>query len=177
MRVCLFTAVLCFAFSSCSAVERHTYFTAALDPSFAGPPDHVTFKAGDRWLTVDTDQGFEPYLVGPWFASVIPVFPLTWLVKALPPHYLALTFDADPTTLRYLRSANLLVLVASNPKSSQTLGGALGRHALPNQARFAVDPRALTSFTLRLPRLGNPADDFDVPFTRAERWAWVQHMP
>jgi hypothetical protein len=182
---------LLFVGSGCSVLERHSYFTAAVEPgllsgpaslpcgwkNFSGPPNRVTYRAADRWLTIDADQAAEPYLLGPWIASIIPVFPFTWLLQALPPHYLFVTFDADPVTLRYLRGQNFLVLVPANPKPPHVVGGALGRYAAPNQARFPVDPRHLEMFTLRVLQVGNPAADVDIPFVAAHRWAWVQYSP
>ena len=184
-------AALSLALLGCSVVEKHTYFTAAVEPSllsgpdrrpcawtnFASPPDRVTYRAGERWVSIDAEQDLDPYLFGPWFASVVPVFPVTWLVKGFSRHYLTLTFDGDPATLRSLRSIELLVLIPTEPKPLQVMGTFLGRYAPPNQARFPVDSRRVNLFTLRLPQVGNLADDFDIPFVKARRWAWVELTP
>ena len=190
-RAVVFTVILGIGSLGCGVLERQTYFTATVDPRLLsgpaklpcgwvdseGPPDRVTYRVGTLWVSIDAKQEVEPYLFGPWFASVIPVFPVTWLVEALAHHYLTLNFDADPATLPRLKSWNLLVLVPTNADSPRVVGTSLGRYASPHQARFPADWRSLETFTLRLPRVDNVAKDLDIPFVKARRWAWVQLSP
>ena len=108
----------------CSTVERRTYYEPLADPSkisgpaepscgwtnFGGAPDQYVATFTESPVKVTANQSIQPYLFGPWFASVLPVFPVTWLVEAFVNHDLEVQLSSSKPVLRPLAAMSRSVL-------------------------------------------------------------------
>lgn len=175
-------------FVSCSTIERRVYFSPVVDvansqgpqkpacgwKSFGGAPDTyiVSLNGGD--LVVTANESIQPYFWGPWFASVIPVFPVTWAVQMFgSPDLKVNVMVSDGSYVRMDKSLYTIKLITDGfsgyvkPSQYEVAAGMMS-------LEFPVPLSQLEHFTLRLTGVGEP---LDIPFQKASRWSWTQWTP
>ncbi len=189
MKIFLFIGF--FLLSSCSTVERYSYYTptegydSVSGPArqgcgmkkFGGGPDVALFTAGENEFKVESNYSFEPYLWGPWLITVVPVFPITWVVD------LALNPDLEvkvygPNTQGRLSGAQIDALVtlkngefiSLTPSSSQA--GVLGINTT-----FPIQSSKVESFILNIKGIKGIDGEVKITFNKTNRWAWSQWSP
>ena len=184
--------LLSFLITGCSTVERRGYFSPAVEEqnksgpkkptcgwaNFGGLPDTYVRKESNNTLTITADQYFHPYLWGPWFASVIPVFPITWMT---------MPFTNDELDIRVeIKSLN----ETQQPSFSVTPAGdntvviepasiKVDRHGDYTwySVRFPIKYGNLDRFVLHVRSNSKDIASVDIPFVKATRWSWTQWTP
>ncbi|WP_353163204.1 hypothetical protein [Salinisphaera shabanensis] len=173
------------AVAGCSTVERRTYYTPVAPRSqvsgpqephcgwvnFGGKPDQYETLINGASVALTANQRTHPYLFGPWFLSVIPVFPITWALDALVKDDLNIELSSKKPVLGALRSATFVV--ASNDHSVAPSKIQTSSHWL--RLTFPLDMTEVEQVLL----IGSQGEKqiLNVPLRKASRWAWVQYTP
>lgn len=170
-RLILLSAIL---LASCSTIDRRTYFSPQGElgehsgpkkqycgmHQFGNDPDKLTYEG----LTYNANESYEPYFWGPWLITVVPTFPVTWLVDIFVSPKLSLTVTTTSAEIKLPHTSEFVVVVnfGNNeirplfPESSTLIDGAL-------YLTFPVESEKVESFTLN-----------NVEFIKTVRWAWTQ---
>jgi hypothetical protein len=171
--------------SGCSTIDRRTYYepqvesTQASGPrklycgfmNFGGSPDTYEGNIDGHQIHVSVSESIAPYLWGPWFASVLPVFPITWVVKALDEDNIEVWVSSEDLDLEPLSRARFVAKFGE--KESLGAPQLRGPHAL--KVAFPIEKSDVQDFQL----VAEQSDTriLDVPFRRTARWAWSQWSP
>jgi hypothetical protein len=169
----------------CSTVERRTYYeplgdrskiSGPAEPScgwtnFGGVPDQYLATFADSPVKITANQGIQPYLFGPWFVSVVPVFPVTWLIEAFVKHELDVQLSSSKPVLRPLAAAQFVATVGSRKFSASSVDA--NEHFL--RLVFPIEASEIEQFVLTVQMEGKSI--IEVAFRRTARWAWTQWTP
>lgn len=167
--------------SGCSTVEKHVYYypktTASTEKnynlgcgftSFGGKPDSVIIELNHEiQFKIKTNSSFEPYLFGPSFLSVVPVFPITWVVDLL--------FDADLSIHSnkdiFIDNPHLIYIEQYNSQHSIIKPNQINQRHIT----FPIKVKDVENFTIvvNLPS----QTPIKIKFFKDSRWAWTQISP
>ena len=148
---------------------RHTTQTRRCGwTNLGGAPDNYLGSFATSPLTITANQDIHPYLFGPWFASVIPVFPITWLVEAFIDDDLSVDISGRDAGLSELGTATFIARVGSTNISPTSVKAS--EHFV--SLIFPVEDSEAKEFVLVATLKGETL--FEVPFKRTARWAWTQ---
>lgn len=176
-------------FVSCSTVEKRVYFSPSADqeslrgpakPScgwanFGGLPDTYIFKVDDKEISIQADENIHPYLWGPWFASVIPVFPITWAVEIFASNELMIRMHGDKQALANLSEKNVSISCYST--NERIRPESINKSGDNTTIIFPLDSRSVEEFYFHAIGLGKEKHEINVPFIRTYRWSWTQWTP
>jgi len=186
-ELCCLIAVL--ALSACSTVDRITYYSPmASSEKVSGPvapsQGFMNFDAEpDRYdsqgISITIANDTHPYLFGPWFVTVIPVFPISWLVDAFIDDSLKVhVFAAKDNYERLNDIENYRIIVNADTHAAKEirpskLESSGSKHVW---LTFPVAAGDFDSFVFML-----NSDDVDfksikVNFKYTSRWRWKQYV-
>jgi hypothetical protein len=190
--------LLCILFSGsfltgCSTVERYVYYSPqvafhtqkpeSLSPgakTVQGLPDR--YMKADSYLTVTANQRYEPYLWGPWFITVVPVFPLTWLAELVKSN--KVTIKVTYSTVSELANEAPTFSISEINNTSEVLKPATVERneswhdkTITYTVRFASNFRKVDAFIFHIQGGIKYVDSLDIPYVRTSRWAWSQLDP
>jgi hypothetical protein len=171
--------------ASCSTIDRRTYYEPLADErhvsgpdspacgwaNFGGAPDTYEGILDGHQIRVSANQDFHPYLWGPWFASVLPVFPITWIVDAFIGDSMKVWVASNDLRLEPLSQAHFIAKIGDREITGTS--ALLSEHYV--KVVFPIEDSDVDDFLL----IVNQADKrlLEVPFRRAARWAWTQWTP
>jgi len=180
--------------TGCSTVESREYFSPNVDQqhksgpetpfcgwaNFGGFPDSYVITHGNNKVTVTANQNFHPYLWGPWFASVIPIFPITWITELFVSDDLDITvlIEGKNVTEKWVSSFSISTPGNDNfvVKPSRVKMNVYGENRWV-YVKFPIDYGSIEKFVLHVNSSVEEIDSFDVPFIKAHRWSWTQWTP
>lgn len=191
--------------TGCSTVERYSYYTPEAPPSnvvgprkpgcgwmnFGGLPDEYKAVIGTNTVFVSAYQDIHPYLGGPWFASVIPVFPPitsvvraslavlggSWVEEVLMNDNLRIEiYSTAPNIVPLFEGARFTVTISQS--GGESIGIAASSVTTRDRAVtlvFSTDETQTVRFIFQV--LRGQELMIEVPFKKAGRWAWTQWTP
>ncbi|VAW51203.1 hypothetical protein MNBD_GAMMA05-1057 [hydrothermal vent metagenome] len=184
------TVLLALLLSGCSTIERRDYYTPSTTPNntegptqpacgfsnFGGMPDTYSTTINNNTIKVTTNQNFHPYFWGPWFLTIIPVFPITWVAEIFVNDDLQISIYIDGK--QKIPEENFSFSITTNskdkelkPSNSSTYNGdGYTYHYLT----FPIDYDEIDDFILNI---NNDSDNLVIPFKEASRWSWSQWTP
>jgi len=185
MRLALLVVAFLVA-AGCSTVDRRTYYQPLGDQSnitgpkepfcgwtnIGGAPDTYIASFAEQQILITANQDIHPYLFGPWFASVVPVFPITWIIEASVEDQLEVELSSSKPILEPFAKAAFAARVGSKNISPTSVVSA-GDHFI--NLTFPVKDSATTEFVLIATLEGKQI--IEVPFKRTARWVWTQWTP
>ncbi|MDM4770550.1 hypothetical protein [Solimonas sp. SE-A11] len=182
MRAAILLAVALLA--ACSTLDRRSYYQPVAEPAQLSGPERLpcgfanlgggptTYEHDDgvSRFSISAGQDVHPYLFGPWFISVIPVFPITWIAELfiddrLVVHLVRHEGGVDPLGARFVAR------IGDKDLPAQTR--MLGRDRM--ELTFPVRDSETKDFVLMGELDGKPL--LSLPFKRTARWAWTQWTP
>lgn len=189
----LFALLTLFVTTGCSTVEKRGYFYPDVDikhkvgpkkpdcgwMNFGGLPDTYVSSENENELTVSAYQYFHPYLWGPWFASIVPVFPLTWITEL---------FINDELEI-FVRINNKVLSEIETPGFSITSLGETQSMLMPSSVKphigesssftvkFPVDYGDIDKFVFHISSRSKSVETADIVFVKTSRWSWTQWSP
>jgi len=181
--------------TGCSTVDRLVYYSPESDrgntsgpkrPSsgwlnFGGDPDTYT----DKNIDIKTDHDTQPYLWGPWFVSIVPIFPVTWVAKVFSDDSLEIRLESSVVDFTNTLNKNELYHVQYVVPPNTTVTAQASKVAAygsiseyPNRsyliARFPLGNKKLDSFILVIKSEDEFSKNIEVKFTKTSRWRWKQ---
>ena len=120
-----------------------------------------------------------PYLFGPWFVTVIPVFPISWLVDAFIDDSLKIqVFAAQDSYERLNNIENYSIIVNSGTQvvkeiSPIKLKSNGFRYV---ELTFPVNAGDFDSFTFMMRSNQKGSESIEVDFKYSSRWRWKQYV-
>jgi len=171
--------------TGCSTVDRRTYYEPLVDKSLVsgperlvcgwvnlgGAPDAYEGSLDGGEFRITTNQDIHPYLWGPWFASVVPVFPITWIVDAFIDDSLEVRIASSEALAKRLSQARFIAKIGTKEIA--------GTNALISKGyvkvKFSIDDSDAREFVLIT--FEGEERILEVPFHRTARWAWTQWTP
>lgn len=182
--------LLCFMGTvGCSSVNHYRYYTPqAADGEVSGPlkqpcgfarfgntPDRITLFINNNKMAIEAYQDLDVYLFGPWFVSVIPVFPISWVIDLFYSNNLAVAVYGDESFLSKLKSEQFEITIQKADKSVEIIRSSHvnigGREA---RVIFPMNYREVDHFVLLIKDLTNPGQITEVLFKNATRWEHYQ---
>ena len=189
MRKTIFLILLLLV--GCSTIERRTYFSPSADPrllrgpekqacgwtNFGGLPDTIVFTVDDKDVSLKAYQNFHPYFWGPWFASIVPVFPLTWLIEPFVSDELTIRLDGAKETISDLKKENVSISFSSGNDTKNLQPQSINFNGYSTSIVFSVDYDSIEAFKLHINDLGQEKRTVEFPFIKTNRWSWTQWTP
>lgn len=177
----------------CSTIDRQTYYTASADPqllkgprrptcgwtNFGGLPDSYETKLNGANISVSAYQNFHPYFWGPWFASVVPVFPITWVVEPFVSDELVVRIDGDKKSISSIGTKNVAISVSRGKDTITIEPLSVDFSSNHNMATiiFPIDYDSVETFKLLITNINQEKQNIEVVFVKTSRWAWTQLTP
>jgi hypothetical protein len=176
----------------CSTVERYRYYSpdgpldSVREPAenpcgwknFGGQPDTFVHQSEREVIHFQAYQYTDFYLFGPWFASVVPVFPISWFIDLFLSSDLTVTAYPGRDLFDKLSAKDVLIKLDKPDGTPMTLYassisagfGVTGKTVI----KFPVNSTKLHHFTLRIENLDKTGDTLEIYFSKTVRWAWSQ---
>ncbi len=175
----------------CSTIERRSYYSPNVEPhhqsgpeepycgwsNFGGMPDKFVLKVDGKKLSVQAQQNFHPYFWGPWFASVIPVFPITWFVEMFVSDFLTISIYGDQELLSTITEEKIFITYESNIGDVSNSPATINFNNYRTKIVFSIDYSNVEAFSLYIDRVGQEQLKIEVPFVKTSRWSWTQWTP
>ena len=181
--------IFLFLLAGCSTVDKRMYFSPMADlqslrgpaePScgwtnFGGLPDTYVFNVDDKEFRIQAHQNIHPYLWGPWFASVVPVFPITWTVELFVSDELTIRMYGDKEALSKLSKEDVSITYSSANDRIRPMS--VKFNGYNTTIVFSLDYNYVDTFVLKVVGLGMEKREINVPFIKTNRWTWTQWTP
>ena len=172
----------------CSTIERRSYYSPNVDPShqvgpdeppcgwtnFGGKPDKYVSKIDNKIIHIEAQQKFHPYFFGPWFASIVPVFPFTWLAELFASDTLTIRIYGDKDILGSILKENVSISCVSNEGKVTHAPSTIDLTIYEISLEFPVDYNDVRVFSICIKDLGKEHIKVEIPFIRTSRWSWTQ---
>lgn len=137
---------------------------------FGREPDAMVLNG----LTFQSNQSFEPYLWGPWLITVVPVFPVTWVVDAFLDPELEIIVNGVSDNTELLKQADILLNAElENGQHREVIPESVSVSDNEVVIQFPVEANQVESFALSIKNI--ESNDIELKFTKTNRWAWTQH--
>lgn len=181
--------------TGCSTVDRLVYYSPESDRgnisgpkrpesgwlNFGGDPDTYS----DHGIEIKTDDDTQPYLWGPWFASILPIFPVTWAVKAFTDDSLEILLESSIIDFKNTLNKNEFYHVQYVVPPNTTLAAQASKVSAfgsiseyPNRsylrATFPLGNKQLDSFIFVINSKDEFGNNIEVKFDKNSRWRWKQ---
>lgn len=172
--------------SGCSTVDRYSYYSPDLSANlvsgpmkppcgwsnFGGKPDTFEQNVGGEVLSISAYQGTDVYLFGPWFVSVVPVFPISWMINLFVPDDLTISGNKFFSTL----AKEDVSITYDSPKGTPIVlhPAEIKRDQWGVDMIFPVKVSQVHSFTLHIKNSISPNEVIEIPFSKTARWTWKQ---
>ena len=175
----------------CSTVDRRLYYSPNVDvqyksgpekppcgwKSFGGLPDSYTLSKSDNKIIVSANQKLHPYFWGPWFVSVIPVFPITWIGELFVNNEIKVQATFEGSAF----NKELSFSIKSKEGDSEILpvevkpyfGDGYGAY----EVTFPIEYSSIHDFFLKIKSSIDGFENIEIQFNRTSRWAWTQWTP
>jgi len=177
----------CFLFSGCSTVEKRGYFTPEVDSNltagpekpfcgfanFDGMPDQYVSLVGEHKITVKAYQYYHPYMWGPWFVSIVPIFPITWVAEAFINDDLKVEVFVSNEAYIAKGIDSYFISYEENGKKVVKPYSVSIQQTI-TYIVFPVDSDKLEKFVFHMVGFKYSVD---IPFSKATRWSWTQWTP
>lgn len=175
--------------SGCSTIDRQVYYQPDVDASlrrgpdrlfcgfaqFGGAPDEYISLEENAKFSVTSYQNFHPYFFGPWFVSVVPVFPITWVTELFVSDNIDVRVMCKEEEFCEKEFGGFSISYVDGDKSTTIFPSLVeksGRHFL--NLKFPVDYTKIDRFTFNLKVHDK---EFHIPFSKTSRWSWTQITP
>lgn len=179
--------------SGCSIVDKQVYYTPEVEApyktgpqeplcgfnNFGGLPDKYLAEKNKISLSVTAYQNDHPYLWGPWFVSVIPVFPITWIAEAFVTDALDIevsfkekSFDDNEQIIFsvYLEDDNEMIMPVKVVPYSW--------NGYTNfSIKFPLEYDSIDKFVFNIKSNIKDMENIEIPFKKTSRWSWTQVTP
>jgi hypothetical protein len=171
---------------SCSTVERYTYYTPTSDKGvnegptkqwcgmaqFGKEPDAVVYSG----LTFQSNSSFEPYLWGPWLITVVPIFPVTWIVDGVANPNLEISISGDMENYRFAEKPEIVVNAKlKNGEFKSISPETISVHPHGVKVIFPISSNQISSFDLLIKNITMDKEAIELQFKKTSRWAWTQY--
>jgi len=178
--------------SGCSTVERRTYYSPDIEnqsvngpkrPScgwsnFGGKPDVLNYsqKSGDT-IYISAPQNMHPYLWGPWFLSIVPVFPITWLAEAFVSNDLKVKITGYDDKFELITKDDFKIIYMIDENRESILSASEYNYTANGASvTFPINRNKVKDFKLKMLSSSNE-NSIEAMFTKSSRWSWTQWTP
>jgi hypothetical protein len=122
-------------------------------------------------------QNLHPYFWGPWFASVVPVFPLTWLIEPFVSDELSIRIVGDKKVISNFEKDDVKISFYRGNDTKRIQPQSINFNGYSTTIIFDVDYDSVEAFKLHINGLGQEKREVEVPFVKTNRWSWTQWTP
>ncbi len=114
---------------------------------------------------------------GPWLITVVPVFPVTWVIDAMLNPQLEISIQGEMVQKHFQKENVAVVAKLRTGKSISGVAESIKMNDHATYARFPIQANRVESFTLTITGATNPEIKIKVNFIKTSRWAWSQWSP
>ena len=197
----LATVMLLLTACGCSVVVKEGYYSPMVEENFilrswpstscsktwGDLPDKYADVVDGRYiLSIRAKQYDRLYLWGPLWFSIVPVFPITWIVELFVSDDLVIQVYGQEGIFANLSSEDFLVAYET-PSGVRVLNASKVNALSEGEDKFTgvlvifpVDSDKIDAFTFKIMGyrgFNNEKRDVEVPFVKASRWSWLQVPP
>ncbi len=175
-------------FSGCSTVEKRGYFTPTVGPvfttgpkklpcgfaNFGGQPDQYVSPLGDYKVSITAYQYYDPYLWGPWFISVVPVFPITWIVDIFTDNDLRIAVAVSKELNETPNTDSFSITYTKDGEEKTLKPSSIDIEYATIYITFPIDASKFDTMVFHMEGFEEP---IHIPFSKTYRWSWTQWTP
>lgn len=178
--------------TGCTVVAKQGYFTPDVEPLYkSGPhdnscgfysgglPDTYVDNINGQAFTITAKQYFHPYFWGPWIFSVVPVFPITWILAPNDDLEIAIEIETKEKVLRSLEDFTYSITLTDADNKTiapSSVNVYLSRYYTSAHIgiKFPVKYDTVNGFVFHIKGKALGDKDINIHFIKASRWSWNQ---
>ncbi len=187
MTRCVISMLCALSVLGCSTVEKQIYYSPLGDAAhitgprrtgcgshnFGGLPDQFNSSVRDVDVTIEAYQHYQPYLWGPLFITVVPIFPLTWYAQLVADDDISIQIQSRRPDLDWLIGLEFVLEITEGDNESTTVAPTailMRRGAV--RIVFPAQSLHTYQFNFVVSEHGTGKRLLSVPFKRTWRWSW-----